>query len=139
MRSPSRSVVLPVLFVLLTLTSGCLAVGSADEPPRRDEPDRPPTLTAETAGVYAAQYEETYRHNAILDSETELVREIVVGAGVVSVNGTDDGFEVVVSVGFYYTFGDDGRGNPTGIADGRPYEATYRVTETAIERVGDTL
>jgi hypothetical protein len=39
----------------------------------------------------------------------------------------------------YYTFGDDGSGRPTGIADGRPYEATYFVNETATERVGDTL
>lgn len=131
---------LPVAFALvLLLTPGCLAFGGSLEVPSREYPDPPTELTAETAGVYAAGYEEVYRHNAILDGESETVREIVVGAGVVSADATDDGHRVVVSVGFYYTFGDDGRGQPTGIADGRPYEATHRVNATAIERVSDTL
>lgn len=128
-----------VVLIVLVAASGCLAVGSATEPPPREYPDRPDPLTADTAGVYAAQYEEAYRYNAVLDEETEVIQEIVVGAGVVSVNESGDGFEAVVSVGFYYTFGDDGTGRPTGIADGRPYEATYFVNATATRRVDDTL
>ena len=54
-------------------------------------------------------------------------------------NGTVEGFEAVVSVGFYDAFGDDGAGRPANIADGRPYETTYRVAETAIERLDNTL
>jgi hypothetical protein len=102
-------------------------------------PDRPPELTEETAGPYVAEYEEVYRYNAIVEEEAERIQEIVVGAGVVSVTPRDDGYEVVVSVGFYWTFGDDGSGQPTGIADGRPYEATYLVDATTTERLGDTL
>lgn len=130
---------LTVLVVLAVVVTGCVAPGTVAEPSPREYPERPDPLTADTAGVYAAQYEEVYRYNAVLEGETDAIREVVGGAGVVSVTGTDGGFEVVVSVGFYYTFGDDGRGNPTGIADGRPYEATYVVNATATERGSDTL
>lgn len=118
---------------------GCVAPGTVAEPSPREHPERPDPLTADTAGVHAAHYEEVHRYNAVLEEETGVIRGIVVGAGVVSVTGTDDGFEVVVPVGFHYTFGDDGGGNPTGIADGRPYEATYVVNATATERASDTL
>lgn len=100
---------------------------------------QPPTLNEETAGPYVPAYEEVYRHNAIVDEETETIQEIIVGAGVVSVSERDDRYEIVVSVGFYWAFGDDGSGQPTAIADGRPYEATYFVNETRTERLGDTL
>ena len=125
---------------MLVLLTGCLggfAVGDAVA--EREFPDRPPELTEETAGPYVAEYEEVYRYNAIVEEEAERIQEIVVGAGVVSVTPRDDGYEVVVSVGFYWTFGDDGSGQPTGIADGRPYEATYLVDATTTERLGDTL
>jgi hypothetical protein len=78
---------------------GGLTGGDAVEP--REYPERPPTLDAETVGPYAAAHEEVYRHNAIVGEETEELREIVVGAGVQSVEERGDGYEVVVSVGFY--------------------------------------
>ncbi|AUV84058.1 hypothetical protein C2R22_18460 [Salinigranum rubrum] len=125
---------------LLVLLAGCLGgLVGGDTVVEREYPDRPPELTEETVGPYVAEYEEVYRYNAIVEEETERIQEIVVGAGVVSVTPRDDGYEVVVSVGFYWTFGDDGSGQPAGIADGRPYEATYFVNATATERVGDTL
>lgn len=127
-------------FVLVSGLAGCLGgIVGGDTVDTKAYPDRPPTLNEETAGPYVAAYEEVYRHNAIVAEETETIQEIVVGAGVVSVNERDDGYEVVVSVGFYWTFGDDGSGQPTGIADGRPYEATYFVNETNTERLDDTL
>lgn len=129
-----------VATVAIVCLAGCLGgVGGNDTVGQWEYPDRPPTLDEETAGPYVAAYEEVYRHNLIVDEETETIREIVVGAGVVSVTPRDDGYEVVVSVGFYWTFGDDGSGQPTGIADGRPYEATYFVDETTTDRLGDTL
>jgi hypothetical protein len=129
-----------VAVVVLVCLSGCLGAAIGDGAiDKKEYPDRPPTLNEETAGPYVAAYEEVYRHNVIVDEETETIREIVVGAGIVSVNERDDGYEVVVSVGFYWTFGDDGTGQPTGIADGRPYEATYFVNDTRTERLGDTL
>jgi hypothetical protein len=129
-----------LMFAATVLLAGCLGVlTGSDAVGPREFPDRPPTVDEETAGPYVAAYEEVYRHNAIVAEETETIQEIVVGAGVVSVTARDDGYEVVVSVGFYWTFGDDGSGQPTGIADGRPYEATYFVNGTATERLGDTL
>ena len=129
-----------LMFAVTVLLAGCLGglIGNDAVGPK-EYPDRPPTVDEETAGPYVAAYEEVYRHNAIVAEETETIQEIVVGAGVVSVTARDDGYEVVVSVGFYWTFGDDGSGQPTGIADGRPYEATYFVNGTATERLGDTL
>ena len=129
------SVRILLVFVLL---AGCLAP-TADGVSPRAYPDRPPVLDADTVGPYVAAYEEAHRHNAILNESEAEVGEIVVGAGVESVTARDGGYEVVVSVGFYYTFGDDGRGRPTGIADGRPYAATYLVTDTGIHRRSDTL
>jgi hypothetical protein len=126
-----------VLFVRL---GGCLDGGvGPDTVVEKEYPDRPPTVNEETAGPYVAAYEEVYRHNVIVREETETIREIFVGAGVVSVRGCDDGYVVVVRVGFYWTFGDDGFGRPAGIADGRPYEATYFVNETQTNRLNDTL
>ena len=137
MRSRSLGVVAVVAVVCL---SGCLGgLVGGDAVDRKEYPDRPPALNEETAGPYVAAYEEVYRHNVIVEEETERIQEIVVGAGVLSVSERDDGYEVVVSVGFYWTFGDDGSGRPTGIADGRPYEATYFVNATATERLSDTL
>lgn len=135
----NRSFVLAAV-ALSVLFAGCLGgLTGGDAVESREYPERPPTVDAETAGPYVAAYEEVYRHNVIVEEETEVLQEIVVGAGVKSVEERDDGYEVVVSVGFYYTFGDDGSGQPTGIADGRPYEATYFVNETATERLDDTL
>jgi hypothetical protein len=51
----------------------------------------------------------------------------------------DDRYVIVVRGGFHWSFGDDGPGQPTGIADGRPYEATYFVNETRTDRLNDTL
>ncbi len=132
---------LPALTVaVLVCLGGCLGgFGTGESVGKKAYPDRPPTLDEQTAGPYVAAYEEVYRHNVIVDEETETIQEIVVGAGVVSVRERNDGYEVVVSVGFYWTFGDDGSGEPTGIADGRPYEATYFVNETTTERIDDTL
>ncbi|AZH26046.1 hypothetical protein [Haloplanus aerogenes] len=129
-----------IAVVGLFCLSGCLGgLAPTDGVKQRDYPDRPPTVDGETAGPYIAAYEEVYRHNLIVEEETESIQEIVVGAGVVSVAESGDGYEVVVRVGFYWTFGDDGTGQPTGIADGKPYEATYFVNETTTDRRGDTL
>ncbi|WP_152041916.1 hypothetical protein [Salinigranum salinum] len=138
---PDRTVVTGVLagLVLLGGCLGGLGAPTDDAVGPKEYPDRPPTVDAETAGPYVAAYEEAYRHNRIVEEETETIQEVVVGAGVVSATERGDGYEVVVSVGFYWTFGDDGSGQPTGIADGRPYEATYFVNATATERLGDTL
>lgn len=131
----------PVLLAAsLVVLAGCAGVLPGDDGvTEREFPERPPTVDAETAGPYVAEYEEVYRHNAIVAEETAVLQEVVVGAGVVNVTERGDGYEVVVSVGFYYTFGDDGSGEPTGIADGRPYEATYLVNATDTVRLGDTL
>lgn len=138
MRRLSRPLV--AALIVLVCLSGCLGAPFLDDTIEEKEyPDRPLTLNEVTAGPYVAAYEEVYRHNAIVEEETETIQEIVVGAGVISVSERDDGYEVVVSVGFYWTFGDDGAGQPTGIADGRPYEATYFVNGTRTERLGDTL
>ncbi|WP_380676295.1 hypothetical protein [Salinigranum sp. GCM10025319] len=139
---PSKPLGPAVAVVGVVLLAGCLGGLTGDAVGPREYPDRPPTLNEETAAAYVADYEEVYRHNTIVEDPgegVERIREVVVGAGPVSVSERDDGYEVVVSVGFYYTFGDDGSGQPTGIADGRPYEATYFVNETTTERLGDTL
>jgi hypothetical protein len=134
-----RRVVLIVAVSGLITLAGCGGLVGDDTVDRKEFPDRPPTLDEDTAPPYVAAYEEVYRHNLIVEEETEDIREIVVGAGVVSVDERDDGYEVVVSVGFYWTFGNDGSGQPTGIDDGRPYEATYFVNATTTERLRDTL
>lgn len=106
---------------------------------------RPPSVTPtdtterSTAEATESEVPTEYVATAARPAETETIQEIVVGAGVVSVTERDDGYEIVVSVGFYWTFGDDGSAQPTGIADGRPYEATYFVPETTTNRLGDTL
>lgn len=129
-----------VAVCLVVLVAGCLGgLAGGDGIDERAVPDRPLELTEETVGPYVAAYEEVYRYNVIVREETARIQEIVVGAGVVSVTSRDDGYEVVVSVGFYWTFGDDGSGQPTGIADGRPYEATYFVNTSTTRRLGDTL
>lgn len=121
---------------IVVLLTGCLGgFASGDAIEEREYPDRPPELTEETVGPYVAEYEEVYRYNAIVREEAERIQEIVVGAGVVSITPRDGGYEV----GFYWTFGDDGSDQPTGIADGQPYEATYSVNATTTERLGDTL
>jgi len=125
--------------VALIFLGGCLGGIGGDAVGPREYPERPPTVDAETAGPYAAAYEEVYRHNRIVEEETETIREIVVGAGVVSVSERDDGYEIVVSVDYYWTFGGDGPDRPIAIADVEPYEATYFVNETTTDRLGDTL
>ncbi len=121
---------------VLVLLTGCLhGFAGGDTVTERASPDRPSELTEETVGPYVAEYEEVYRHNVIVKEEGERIQEIVVGAGAVSTTPRDDGYEV----GFYWTVDGDGSGQPTGIADGRPYEATYSVNATMTERLGDTL
>lgn len=134
----NRSAVATLILVLCL--AGCLGgVTGTDTVTKKAYPDRPPIMTEATAGPYVAAYEEVYRHNRIVGQEIETIQEIVVGAGVVSVPERDDGWVVVVRVGFYWTFGDDGSGQSTGIADGRPYEATYFVNGTRTERLNNTL
>jgi hypothetical protein len=136
----SSNSIIAITTVAVVCLAGCLGgLAGNDTVEPKEYPDPPPTLDEETAGPYVAASEEVYRHNLIVEEQTETIQEIVVGAGIVSVTPRDDGYEVVVSVGFYWTFGDDGSGQPTGIADGRPYEATYFVNDTTIDRLGDTL
>lgn len=132
--------------VVLVVLAGCtVPIGSqtgtpteagAGGPTVEPFPAFPADVTADTVGPYVAAFEEAYRHNAIL-STAEGVTSISVGCSAESVAETADGYAVTVSCGFSWMFEHDGS---VGVADGRPYDATYRVSTGGLtERVGSTL
>ena len=99
-----------------------------------DEPERPETLTAESAAAYVVAYEEHHRRLAILQSAEVDVTDIGVVCEATDVAARGDGYEVAVDCGFWYEFED---GDAVGIADGVPYTATYVVTASSLSRVGE--
>lgn len=118
------------------LVAGCSApTAPADGPTSRPFPDPPESLTAETAGEYVAAFEETYRYNVIVAAEDNLT-SVSVGCNAVETTPIENGYRVTVNCGFTWMFESDGS---AGVADGRPYNATYRVGGGLIERVNSTL
>lgn len=142
-RSDHRSSALILALVAAVVLAGCtIPVGSqvgsptGATPTVAPFPTFPESLSVETVGAYVAAFEEAYRHNFILSSAYG-VTSISVGCSPESVTPTDDGYEVTVECGFSWMFDHDGS---VGVADGRPYEASYRVSSGGLtERVGSTL
>lgn len=138
-----RAWALPAALAALVLLTGCtVPVGSqvgsptGEAPTHEAFPEFPAALTDDNVGPYTAAFEEAYRHNFILSS-ADGVTSISVGCSAGSVTATDDGYKVTVECGFSWMFEHDGS---VGVADGRPYEATYRVSSGGLtERVGSTL
>lgn len=142
-RPTHRSAALTLALASLVVLAGCtIPVGSqvgsptGGTPTVAPFPTFPQSLSEENVGSYVAEFEESYRHNFILSS-ADGVTSISVGCSAESVTATEDGYEVTVECGFSWMFEHDGS---VGVADGRPYEATYRVSSGGLtERVGSTL
>lgn len=140
----SRRVGSALAAVVVVLLAGCTFTLGANtatpspgdtDPAVRPFPTPPVSLTAENAGAYAADYEEAYRHNAILAANQD-VTSTSVSCEASRIEPLDDGHRVTVQCGFSWEFEQDGA---VGVADGLPYEATYRLTGGLVERVGSTL
>jgi hypothetical protein len=131
----ARSPVVPAVVVVVRPAGYLEGLDGSDTVGPGEYSNRPPELNAETV----TPDEEAYWNTRIVEEGIAERQEVDGGAGVVSVTGRDggEGFEVVVAVGFYRTFGDHASGQPTGIADGRSYEATDVANETTTRRVGD--
>jgi len=101
----------------------------------RPFPERPDPLNATNADMYVAAYEEVRKHNEILRETTDVsITSIDLRCGPASFTERDDGFEVEVTCGFSYEFGQNG--TSTGIADGAPYLARYFVNDSTTDLLG---
>ncbi|MDX1747225.1 MAG: hypothetical protein R3324_14915 [Halobacteriales archaeon] len=127
-----------LVVVTLVLVSGCAQAPSAEDGiDQRPFPEPPERLTEDTVGEYTSEFEEVYRHNSIVaaNDETEIT-SITTSCSAASITPIDGGFRVTVECGFGWMFESNGS---AGVADGRPYQATYRVTNGLTERVDSTL
>lgn len=127
-----------LILVAMLAIAGCTApVSDSSSPEQKPFPTYPEEVTAESAGTYAIQYEEVYRHNTILaTADVETVTSITVGCSASNVTEMDGGFRVTVGCEFGWMYTDEGS---EAVADGRPYEATYWVGNGLVERIGSTL
>lgn len=122
----------------LFLVTGCAApTNQSSTPSVQPFPEFPASVSAESAGEYASDYEEVYRHNTILaTAQVETITSITVSCSPTNTTAMEDGFRVTVECGFGWMYTDEGS---EAVADGRPYEATYWIGNGLVERIGSTL
>lgn len=107
---------------------------NASDPVPLPLPDVPATLSAETAGEFAAAYEEVRMHNELLSDVEDTITELGTSCEAVSVEADGEAYRATVECGHWYEFES---GSAVGIADGAPYRTTYLVDDEAIEQTGD--
>ena len=131
---------LPAVLALaaLLLIAGCVqAPSTGDGVEQRPFPAPPESLTDGNVGEYTSEFEEVYRHNSIVAAQdASEITSISTACRAESITPIDGGYRVTVACGFSWMFESDGS---AGVADGRPYQATYRVTGGLTERVDSTL
>jgi hypothetical protein len=107
-----------------------LGDGAARPLPR---PDKPETLTDFTTVAFAADYEEVRRHNLLLNETNATVTRADVLCEFAELTERDGAFVVDVACRYSYDFRTDG--GAVGVAEGEPYTARYRITDTETELV----
>lgn len=118
-----------LVFATLLLIAGCVQAPSGEDViAQRPFPEPPDSLTEDAVGEYTSEFEEVYRHNSIVAAEDESgITSITTSCSAESITPIEGGYRVTVDCGFGWMFESDGS---AGVADGRPYQATYRVTNS---------
>jgi len=120
----------------------CEEYGRTTVTPVRDDveprtvPDRPDTLTADTAGSFAADYERVFKHNGLLTRDT---KRADVAIHDVEVTSTDGGYRVNITAQWFTWSATVTDENGTATAtpvhrDGPYYDVHYLVTDDRLRR-----
>lgn len=117
---------------LATVTIG--ASTNFDEPTPKQLPSGPENLSTKTVSAYVTEYEEVRHNNKVLSDTEETITDLETSCSVVTVDSDQDVYVVTVECNHSYQFIS---GSSKGIADGAPYQITYRVWDDRIEQIGN--